>query len=66
LNPKRGYVGLAELVLGIALVFGLMRKLSYLSGIFLSLLIWTVDEGFGGPCLDRPNRLGDFDKSKGW
>jgi hypothetical protein len=29
-------VGLAEIVLGITLVFGLMRKLSYLSGILLA------------------------------
>lgn len=42
-------VGLFELILGFTLVFGLMRKLSYLSGILLSLLIWGIDEGFGGP-----------------
>ncbi len=41
--------GLWELALGFTLVFGLMRKLSYLSGILLSIVIWTVDEGFGGP-----------------
>lgn len=42
-------VGLWELILGFTLVFGLMRKLSYLSGILLSLIIYGVDEGFGGP-----------------
>ncbi|MDG6980853.1 MAG: hypothetical protein JRN51_07030 [Nitrososphaerota archaeon] len=42
-------VGLWELILGFTLVFGLMRKLSYLSGILLSLLIYSIDEGFGGP-----------------
>lgn len=42
-------VGLVELALGITLVFGLMRKLSYLSGIFLSLLIWTVDRSSWAP-----------------
>ncbi|MDG7006623.1 MAG: DoxX family membrane protein [Nitrososphaerota archaeon] len=42
-------IGLWELVLGFALVFGLMRKLAYLSGILLSLLIYSIDEGFGGP-----------------
>lgn len=42
-------VGLWELILGVTLVFGLMRKLSYLSGILLSLLIYGIDEGFGGP-----------------
>lgn len=42
-------VGLWELILGFTLVFGLMRKLSYLSGIVLSLMIYSIDEGFGGP-----------------
>ena len=42
-------VGLWELILGFTLVFGLMRKLSYLSGILLSLLIYSIVEGFGGP-----------------
>ncbi|MDV3277191.1 MAG: hypothetical protein LYZ69_01830 [Nitrososphaerales archaeon] len=42
-------VALWELILGFTLVFGLMRKLSYLSGILLSLLIYSIDEGFGGP-----------------
>lgn len=42
-------VGLWELILGFTLVFGLMRKLSYLSGILLSLMIYSIDEGFGGP-----------------
>lgn len=42
-------VGMLELVLGIALVFGLLRKVAYLGGVVLSLLIWAVPEGFGGP-----------------
>ena len=42
-------VGLWELILGFTLVFGLLRKLSYLSGILLGLLIYSIDEGFGGP-----------------
>ncbi len=41
--------GFLELVLGIALVLGFMRKIAYVGGIALSLLIWTVPEGFGGP-----------------
>lgn len=40
--------GVLELALGIALVFGLLRKVAYAGGIALSLLIWTVPEGFGG------------------
>ncbi|MCI4348851.1 MAG: DoxX family protein [Thermoplasmata archaeon] len=42
-------VGVLELVLGIALVAGFMRKIAYVGGVFLSLLIWAVPEGFGGP-----------------
>jgi nitrite reductase (NO-forming) len=38
-----------ELILAFTLLIGFMRKLSYLSGICLSLIIWTVAEGFGGP-----------------
>lgn len=42
-------VGLLELALGFALVLGLLRKTAYICGAILSLMIWTVDEGFGGP-----------------
>ena len=42
-------VGSLELALGIALVLGLMRKIAYLGGVVLSLMIWAVPEGFGGP-----------------
>jgi uncharacterized membrane protein YphA (DoxX/SURF4 family) len=42
-------VGVLEIALGVALVFGLLRKVAYLGGIALSLLIWAVPEGFGGP-----------------
>jgi nitrite reductase (NO-forming) len=38
-----------ELTLAFTLLLGFMRKLSYLSGVLLSLIIWTVAEGFGGP-----------------
>ncbi|TLZ81480.1 MAG: DoxX family membrane protein [Methanobacteriota archaeon] len=42
-------IGLLELALGIALLLGFMRKVAYTAGIFLSLIIWSVPEGFGGP-----------------
>lgn len=42
-------VGSLEILLGLALVFGFMRKVAYLGGVALSLLIWAVPEGFGGP-----------------
>ena len=42
-------IGLIELTLGSALVIGLLRKTVYLGGIILSLMIWSIVEGFGGP-----------------
>ena len=41
-------VGTLELALGLALVFGFLRKIAYFGGALLSLLIWAVPEGFGG------------------
>ena len=42
-------VGSLEIALGLALVFGLLRKLAYIGGMVISLLIWAIPEGFGGP-----------------
>jgi nitrite reductase (NO-forming) len=42
-------VGTLELLLGLALLLGFMRKIAYLAGMVLSLLIWAVPEGFGAP-----------------
>jgi uncharacterized membrane protein YphA (DoxX/SURF4 family) len=42
-------IGIMEISLGLALVLGLLRKLAYVGGLILSLLIWAVPEGFGGP-----------------
>jgi uncharacterized membrane protein YphA (DoxX/SURF4 family) len=42
-------IGLLEILLGIFLVVGFLRKLAYIGGLVLSLLIWAVPEGFGGP-----------------
>ena len=42
-------VGTFELLLGLALIFGFMRKIAYVGGIILTLLIWAIPEGFGGP-----------------
>ncbi|MCI4372193.1 MAG: DoxX family membrane protein [Thermoplasmata archaeon] len=41
--------GSLELALGLALLFGFMRKIAYVGGALLSLFIWAVPEGFGGP-----------------
>jgi uncharacterized membrane protein YphA (DoxX/SURF4 family) len=42
-------VGTLEIAIGLALVFGFMRKIAYFGGVVLALLIWAVPEGFGGP-----------------
>lgn len=42
-------IGLLELALGFALIFGFLRKIVYGGGFLLSLLMWSVPEGFGGP-----------------
>jgi len=41
--------GALELALALALLLGFLRKVAYLGGVLLSLLIWAVPEGFGGP-----------------
>jgi uncharacterized membrane protein YphA (DoxX/SURF4 family) len=41
--------GIMELSIAFALIFGLLRKVAYVGGFLLSLLIWAVPEGFGGP-----------------
>ncbi len=42
-------IGTGELLIGLGLIFGVMRKVTYTAGFFLSLLIWAVPEGLGGP-----------------
>lgn len=42
-------IGLFELALAFALLAGFLRKVAYTGGILLSLVIWSVPEGFGGP-----------------
>ena len=41
--------GTLELAVGLGLLLGFMRKVTYLGGAVLSLFIWAVPEGFGGP-----------------
>lgn len=43
------FIAVLETLLAISLILGIARKLGYGGGFFLSLLIWTVPEGFGGP-----------------
>jgi rusticyanin len=42
-------VGSFEFFLAVALIAGLLRKTAYLVGLILSLSIWAIPEGFGGP-----------------
>ena len=42
-------IGVCELLLGLALIFGFVRKIAYVLGALLSLFIWAVPEGLGGP-----------------
>ena len=42
-------IALAETGIAIGLILGLFSNLDYIGGILLTLLIWTVPEGFGGP-----------------
>ncbi len=43
------FIGICEVLLGLALIFGFMRKISYTLGALLSLFIWSIPEGLGGP-----------------
>ena len=42
-------IAISEMLLGLALIFGFVRKIAYSLGMFLSLIIWSIPEGFGGP-----------------
>ena len=43
------FTGTLEVALAFCLIFGFLRKIAYVGGALLSLLIWAVPEGFGGP-----------------
>lgn len=42
-------VAVVETLIALALILGFARKLTYISAIAFSLLIWATAEGFGGP-----------------
>lgn len=44
-------LGLLELFLAVCLIAGLLRRPIYLVGVAVSLFLWTVPGGFGGPYL---------------
>ncbi len=51
-------VATAESLIALALIFGFARKLTYLSAIGFSLLIWATAEGFGGPYTSGSSDIG--------
>jgi thiosulfate dehydrogenase [quinone] large subunit len=42
-------VAILQTIIAVGLIFGLFTRTALAIGIVLSLLIWTVPEGFGGP-----------------
>ncbi len=42
-------VAVIEMLIALALIAGFARKITYISAIVFSLLIWATAEGFGGP-----------------
>ena len=42
-------VAVAETLIAVALLFGIMSNLTNIGGILLTTVIWTTAEGFGGP-----------------
>lgn len=42
-------IGTIEILLGLVLIAGFLRKPVYIVGILWSLIIWSIPEGFGGP-----------------
>ena len=51
-------VAVVETLIALALIAGFARKLTYLSAIVFSLLIWATAEGFGGPYISGASDIG--------
>jgi nitrite reductase (NO-forming) len=51
-------VAIAETLIALALIAGFARKLTYISAIVFSLLIWATAEGFGGPYTSGASDIG--------
>lgn len=47
-----------ETLIAAALIFGVARKLTYVSAIIFSLLIWSTAERFGGPYTSGASDVG--------
>jgi len=51
-------VAVVETLIALALIAGFARKLTYMSAIVFSLLIWATAEGFGGPYTSGASDIG--------
>jgi nitrite reductase (NO-forming) len=51
-------VAVVETLIALALIAGFVRKLTYISAIAFSLLIWATAEGFGGPYTSGASDIG--------
>ena len=51
-------VAIGETAIAITLILGAFSNLTYLVGIFLSVVIWTTAEGFGGPYVAGSTDIG--------
>jgi len=51
-------VASVETLIALALIFGFVRKLTYISAAVFSFLIWSTVEGFGGPYTSGASDIG--------
>ena len=51
-------VAVIETLIAVALIAGFARKITYISAIVFSLLIWATAEGFGGPYTSGASDIG--------
>jgi len=49
---------LGETAVAIGLIFGIFSNITMISGFFLSLMIWSTAEGFGGPYMPGSTDIG--------
>jgi nitrite reductase (NO-forming) len=52
------FVAVLETLIAVAVILGFARKLTYISAIAFSLLIWATAEGFGGPYTSGSSDIG--------
>jgi nitrite reductase (NO-forming) len=56
--PMAWLVAVLETLIALALIAGFARKVTYISAIVFSLLIWATAEGFGGPYTSGASDIG--------